>query len=88
MSNTPEQEFAALFNKLYDVSLLVGDTAADGKNWREGIWVLIEKHYLPKAQVEAAIGENETPTELGNYWNVGRNQLRADIREKLGLKKG
>jgi hypothetical protein len=62
--------------------------ATASKQFLDDCMMLIEANYLPKAQVEAAIGENETPTELGNYWNVGRNQLRADIREKLGLKKG
>lgn len=43
----------------------------------------IEANYLPREQVEAAIGEDFPKPPLGDLWNVGRNQLRAEIRSKL-----
>lgn len=44
-----------------------------------------EKYYLPREQVEAAIGENEDDPGRNARWQIYRNELRQEIRSKLGL---
>lgn len=92
MANTPEQELEDALMYLsgaeknyradpsYSNHLAVGERCQAIRDLFAG--------YLPKAKVEAAIGEDEEiKSHLGNAGGV-RNIFRADIREKLGLKKG
>jgi len=44
----------------------------------------IQANYLSKKEVEAAIGDDDSYSELNN-WDEGRNNLRSDIRQTLGL---
>jgi hypothetical protein len=45
----------------------------------------IHDNYRPISDIEAAIGANYPGAQLGDFWNVGQNQLRDHIRTSLNL---
>lgn len=47
--------------------------------------MFIQANYLSRAEVERAIGRNEDDPDHNPRWQAYRNELRAEIRQDLGL---
>ncbi len=90
---TDDTELDKLLHELYDHGTYYDvDLDTHKENPRdlyiaEAKQAILDK-YIAKADVVAAIGNPYPKPPLGDFWNVGRNQLRAQLRKELNLPEG
>ncbi len=76
----------ALKDEFGELTKEVNDSrAAQHREYIEAAKAAILSQYIAKADVLRALGEDERALESGDLWVEIRNELRQEIRTKLGL---